>query len=62
MPVHPPMRDVHLPPSSTIMNPAYNVASKESEALQRAGTTVTIFAISLFGMSCPALWRSFNAQ
>ena len=37
------------------MDSTLTVASRQSETLQRVGTTVMIFAISLFGMSCPLL-------
>lgn len=45
-----------LSPASTTMNPTFAVAPRESETLQRAGTTATIFVISLFGASHPTPW------
>jgi len=42
--------------TSTAMDSVFAVASRESETLQRAGTMVTIFVISLFGTSRPTFW------
>jgi len=51
-----------LSSTSTTMDSTFVTASRESEALQRTGTTAMIFVVSLFGVSHPTFWLSFRAR